>query len=280
MAVTRTTSSLLSLLSSPRGAEIFILGTAHVSDASNLEVRRVVEAVKPQTVMVELCAERAAILRGKGAGGPTAFPHFDDPMMQKVSEAVQKFGFANGNDMLAAMLAADEVDARIEYGDLKQEATMAGLKAAFAATGGFPGLMARASTAPPPPQSLVTLSTEAMRSMDIGKTVEAFKNRETVRDLKNWVRGPAPELMAALLDRRDDHMFGVLEKVAERSLAGRLLVGNDGSGGGPSSPAAAAAAAGGSSATVAVVGVAHMDGLEERWAAKYGDSSVHPVPSF
>lgn len=47
------------------GAEIFLVGTAHVSSASAEEVRDVIKQVKPGTVMVELCAGRAEqMLRG------------------------------------------------------------------------------------------------------------------------------------------------------------------------------------------------------------------------
>lgn len=46
-------------------AQIFLVGTAHVSSASAEEVRDVIKQVKPGTVMVELCAGRAEqMLRG------------------------------------------------------------------------------------------------------------------------------------------------------------------------------------------------------------------------
>ena len=44
------------------GAEIYLIGTAHVSAKSALEVERVIRAVKPSTVMVELDKERATRL--------------------------------------------------------------------------------------------------------------------------------------------------------------------------------------------------------------------------
>jgi hypothetical protein len=54
--------------------QIFLVGTAHVSQRSAEEVRHLISLVKPGTVMVELCPARAARLRsermgGMGAGG-------------------------------------------------------------------------------------------------------------------------------------------------------------------------------------------------------------------
>ena len=44
--------------SPPPAREIYLIGTAHVSLRSARDVRRVVEAVRPDNVVVELCASR------------------------------------------------------------------------------------------------------------------------------------------------------------------------------------------------------------------------------
>lgn len=47
-----------------RGARVWhIIGTAHVSEASVAEVRAVIDAVRPETVCVELCASRLEAMR-------------------------------------------------------------------------------------------------------------------------------------------------------------------------------------------------------------------------
>ena len=47
----------------PREPEtIFVLGTCHVSEASAADVREVIEAVRPQAVVVELCKKRSGAL--------------------------------------------------------------------------------------------------------------------------------------------------------------------------------------------------------------------------
>ncbi|CAN0089574.1 unnamed protein product [Scytosiphon promiscuus] len=42
--------------------ELYVLGTSHVSEASAKHVRRVLEAVRPQSVVVELCKSRAGLM--------------------------------------------------------------------------------------------------------------------------------------------------------------------------------------------------------------------------
>lgn len=48
--------------------EVFVVGTAHVSRQSAQQVRDVIEAAKPDSVVVELCEERAGKLRARMAG--------------------------------------------------------------------------------------------------------------------------------------------------------------------------------------------------------------------
>lgn len=53
-----------------RARQIFVVGTAHVSKRSAEEVREMLRLVKPKTVLVELCPQRAARLRASGADDP------------------------------------------------------------------------------------------------------------------------------------------------------------------------------------------------------------------
>ena len=64
------TSSLLRGLRT--GAEVYLIGTAHVSRASADQVRATIRAVRPTTVFVELCPERAERLARGGAAGESA----------------------------------------------------------------------------------------------------------------------------------------------------------------------------------------------------------------
>lgn len=52
--------------------DIYILGTAHVSNESPNEVKQLLEHVQPQCIFVELCDSRAALLESVGASGLNA----------------------------------------------------------------------------------------------------------------------------------------------------------------------------------------------------------------
>ena len=62
-------TSLLSLLRAPTN-DVYLIGTAHVSAASERAVRSVIQAVRPGVVMVELCDDRARAMR-QNARGPS-----------------------------------------------------------------------------------------------------------------------------------------------------------------------------------------------------------------
>lgn len=47
-------------------AVVYLVGTAHVSLQSAEDVRRVIQAVRPQNVVVELCSSRTAIMYDEG----------------------------------------------------------------------------------------------------------------------------------------------------------------------------------------------------------------------
>ena len=47
---------------------VYLVGTAHVSQQSAEDVARVIEAVRPQNVVVELCSSRTAVMYGNENG--------------------------------------------------------------------------------------------------------------------------------------------------------------------------------------------------------------------
>ncbi|CAN0214817.1 unnamed protein product [Discosporangium mesarthrocarpum] len=59
--------------------EVYVLGTSHVSESSAADVRRVMEVVRPQSVVVELCKSRSGLMfpppdDGKGEGSAAVGP--------------------------------------------------------------------------------------------------------------------------------------------------------------------------------------------------------------
>mmetsp|Transcript_53549 Transcript_53549/g.107541 ORF Transcript_53549/g.107541 Transcript_53549/m.107541 type:complete len:215 (+) Transcript_53549:352-996(+) len=214
--------------------------------------------------------------------------------MQQVSETWETLTSANGRDMMAAIEEAELIKARVLCGDLKQSDTAAAVKSCIASMGGKMQLFTRAMQAPPPPRSLEkaanefgsdimgamgssgsglfgslagfglggqasggrnTPATKKTMSEAVSAAVEHFKDRKRTREMRGWLGEVSPELMEVMLERRDKHMF--------RELAG--LAG------------AVGQVKGAGLRAVAVVGLAHMDGIEGHWAREFGASSIQSI---
>jgi pheromone shutdown protein TraB len=217
--------------------------------------------------------------------------------MQQVSSTWSSLASANGQDMMAAMEEAEAAKARVLYGDMKQADVAAAAKSRLNAIGGPMELLTRAMRAPPPPpeleKAMELFGSDIMGSMGtsgsslfgkfgglgmgggfgngssssssssskksvkeaVSAAVEHFKDRKRLRELVGWLASISPELVGVLLNQRDEHMYRELAGLA--GAVGQLK--------------------GGGLHGVAVVGVAHMDGIEKRWAEDFGPGSVQPI---
>lgn len=237
------TSTFLRNLSN--GAEIFLVGTAHVSKQSAEEVREMIRLVKPSSVMVELCPQRAARLRA----GPAREPEFMQQMLKQIMfgggtfsekmvqvslpmmyKMMKMMGMEPGGEFKVALEEADACGARVVYGDRDVQATLQRLSQNMDLQQLLQ--MATGRGLPEPPASLL----EAFRSSGgegIEAQVEGMKSRRLVRDMCEYMRAVNPGLAKALIDERDEIMTQALLR-----LEGRV---------------------------VGVVGLAHLDGIERRW---------------
>ncbi|KAI5077960.1 hypothetical protein GOP47_0007784 [Adiantum capillus-veneris] len=131
---------------------LFLVGTSHFSTVSALHVHNVVTAVRPQSVVVELCRSRAGLMneipdlndatrppsnllsmsgksffaalgRSLGMGGQSAMTlRF---LLALASEKLSSVaGVASGEEFRAAYKAAAEVDAQVVLGDRPIEITL------------------------------------------------------------------------------------------------------------------------------------------------------------
>jgi len=127
--------------------EIYILGTAHSSSQSAEDVRRVIECVRPESVVVELCRSRSGLMYPRNQRG-NAFAISkaeDEPTWRAALRSAQLGGrsamllrFALSRfsaksqldsagicqDFLAARIAADDVNAEIVLGGRPIEITL------------------------------------------------------------------------------------------------------------------------------------------------------------
>jgi pheromone shutdown protein TraB len=128
---------------------VYLVGTAHLSPQSADDVRRVVEAVRPQNVVVELCKSRTAVLYeppdGEG-GGANLLGLSGGPLLGAFRRSVAlggrsalllrlllggaserlsaQLGVRTGGEFRAAAAAAEAAGAQIVLGDRPVEVTL------------------------------------------------------------------------------------------------------------------------------------------------------------
>ena len=121
----------------PMGCKVHLLGTAHTSQESADEARRLVRNVKPDMVMVELCKARRSILRQQEVGKvPTLEEMIRDVRSGQVpiwgvlyswllAKVAEELGVLPGAEFRAAYEAAMEVGAGVVLGDRSVKLTLA-----------------------------------------------------------------------------------------------------------------------------------------------------------
>lgn len=241
---------------------MFLIGTAHISEVSANEVTEMISLVKPQTVFVELDPARAAKLRTSantneeddfeksfrqaldsflsggiqipglvGAGGP------QQDMLKNGFAALynilKRYGYVPGVEMIAAMNEASRINANLYCGDRDINDTMRDLRRAFQ----FSMLMKAMSTPPPPELEQIFQNAFNSDSGTLGQKVETIKNREHARLMTGWMKQAMPDIADIMLHKRDHVMASNLRKHC------------------------------GKGKVVAVVGLAHVDGIEREWEA-------------
>lgn len=83
----------VTLLSTPNGNNVYLVGTAHFSQSSQMDVANVIRNVQPRVVVVELCDSRVHILRHDEK---TLLEEAKDINMQKIRSVIRANGFFNG----------------------------------------------------------------------------------------------------------------------------------------------------------------------------------------
>jgi len=250
--------------------EVYLLGTAHVSQASNEEVVDLIQLVKPKYVFVELDANRAAQLRsssnsasknssnnmadsfnslfkGIGKGLPPNIlqqlpPQMNNvlPMLQNAPQMMSRMGWlgSQGAEMKAALEEAERIGATCVYGDVDFEITVRELRNAMMGMATNPmKLMQMIGNAPSPPKELASLTSIILSGGNPTQIIEAVKTREQAKQMTKYVSEALPPLYKVMITKRDVHMAKMLKKHC-----------SDGK-------------------VVAVVGAGHVEGIEREWEA-------------
>ena len=255
---TSTVTALTPTITLLRSAtsEIYLIGTAHISKKSVEEVRDTIQLVKPDKVFLELCEGRArAMRRGDetSAASSTDFQHLKSmassamammSMGGSVQSAMGSFqginpdsifkmmGFQPGKEFRVAMAEADLIDAKIINGDIDVNVTLAGVKSSL------PQINLLLATATPMPQVLQTMIQKTMKSggnVSNSLNPESLKTREHASSIRKYVSTAVPPIAEVILHNRDRYMASQLKQHCNNGKV------------------------------VAVVGIAHLEGLIIEW---------------
>jgi TraB/PrgY/gumN family len=81
--------------------EVYLLGTSHVSEQSAADVRRVVAAVKPESIVVELCRGRLGMMLEMAPGAAEESPNPLGISGGSLNEAIQRSVRTGGQGMVS-----------------------------------------------------------------------------------------------------------------------------------------------------------------------------------
>jgi len=224
---------------------IYLVGTAHVSDASVLEVQQVIEQVQPDVVCIELCQARYNALTSDAAWknldvfkvireGKTLFLLANLAIGAYQRRIGHELGVKPGAELLAAAEKATDVGARIELIDRDIHVT---LKRTWANLGfwdkaGLLGAMV---------ESL--FSREKVSATDI----ENLKQQAHLSEMLNEFAKEMPKIKGPLIDERDQYLASGVDRAEGKKI-------------------------------VVVVGAAHVPGMRETFGKPVDRSSLEALP--
>jgi pheromone shutdown-related protein TraB len=228
------------------GREIYLLGTAHVSKKSVEEVRRTIEEIRPDTVCVELDKTRYETLADESRFGRVdllailAAGRAGLYLSSLLFAGFQKrIGDRLGVRPGAEMLAAVEAAERV------------GATVVFADRDVQVTLMRcyRSLSVVEKAQVLFVLLMLPFAAGDVDEEeVERLKKRETIGDVMTTFAEQMPSLKTPLIDERDRYLAASVVRSPGRRV-------------------------------VAIVGAAHVPGLESRLDADTDTSALDVIPS-
>lgn len=205
---------------------VLLVGTAHLSTRSAEDVRRVVAAVRPENVVVELCRSRSGLLQeGAGAAGANSLSLSGGNLLEAYQRTISlggrsalilrlflgalssrlssQLGVQSGVEFRAAREAAEAVNAQLVLGDRPIEVTLR-----------------RAWEALPPTSrwKLAVELTSGVRSAQgagalvAAEAMEALKGDDAVSFMLASLAQRFPEALAPLVHERDLYLAWSLKR--------------------------------------------------------------------
>ena len=201
---------------SKSGAQVYIVGTAHFSEASQNDVSKTIEVLNPDVVMVELCQSRMGVLK---YDEESLLKEAQDVSLAKLRMAIQESGVLSGVMQLLLLSMSAHVTKQLGMapgGEFRRAAKEAKK---------VPGCCLILGDRP----IQVTLG-RAMGSLsmwqktklawhlifsrdDISKEdVEKYKQKDMIAEMLAEMTGDYPELSRVFVDERDKYMAALLQQ--------------------------------------------------------------------
>jgi pheromone shutdown-related protein TraB len=231
------------------GTTYYVVGTAHVSEVSVDEVRRVIETVRPDVVCVELCQARHDALVGEAGWnnldvfkvikeGKTLFLLANLALGAYQRRIGEKLGVRPGAELLAAVKKAQEVGARVELIDRDIHVT---LKRTWANLGFWTKMRLLS-------ELISAMFTREQGDHDVSAvSIEDLKKQANLSDMLAEFAEHLPQVKEPLIDERDKYLMSG----AERAKGKKVVV---------------------------VVGAAHVPGMREQFGKAVDRAALEKLP--
>lgn len=227
------------------GRVIHVVGTAHISSKSVEDVRRVIAAVKPDTVCVELCKTRHETLTDSSRWEKLNV--FEVVKQRKVllllahlalssyqKRLGDRFGIRPGAELIAALEAAEEAGARTVLSDRDVQTT---LTRTWRNLGFFSKLKLLS----------VLIASSLSREEITEEDIERLKERDHLTEVLEAFAESFPQVKRPLIDERDDYLMQSIHTAPGRTI-------------------------------VAVVGAGHVNGIVERFGKPVDREALEILP--
>ena len=261
--------------------QVYIVGTAHVSEKSAELVAQTIDAVQPTLVMLELDRKRLKGAPAAASSASTPQPPRRPSLLERTGawvvgsllsglyKSLDDLGLNSGREFSVALTKARENNIQILLADRDVDETLRRLSAAIQQTTSQSGAQIialpnsldrflRRSQDFERFEALATTISGMAEPVDLGDknsvtgAIESIKTRSTVKELVKDLRESLPNIYSALVDERDEYMTqSLLSRLSEQPRSAPQRV-------------------------VAVVGLAHEDGINRR-LAKTGYAAA-PAP--
>jgi pheromone shutdown-related protein TraB len=207
-----------------QGRELYLIGTAHVSQKSVDEVGRVIRELKPDTVCIELDQTRYEVLVDpKRWRKLDIFQVFRERKLFFLLTSLalssyqrrlgERLGVRPGAEMLAAVAEAKAVGAELVLADRDIQAT---LKRTWAALSLWDKL-----------QLIGVLIGSVFAKGEISEEqVEALKDRDAISEMIREFAEVMPRLQRPLIDERDRFLISSIREAPGRSIVGVVGAGH------------------------------------------------------